>query len=245
LGVAVTTDGRHGWAVGDNGTILATEDCGGHWAPQISSTSQSLSAVAVTADGRHGWAVGKYGTILITGTLADRSNVNAQSVLGPTTVSTAVGSENASRIWSQSHSVSVIPENGWVQVVSGPRDVAEIVLSGPRASRGAPVVIISELHGPAVSDIELEQHRKADIERHQEKVPGYQAGLLPNRVIVGHSAVAWTATWPTRAGPVKFESLVTKVGTSIYDFTYEVAQEDYDSQHGAFDRMISSVRFGE
>jgi hypothetical protein len=64
VGVAFAADGRNGWAVGDNGTILATEDGGVHWSPQISSTSNFLLGVAFTADGRHGWAVGENGTIL-------------------------------------------------------------------------------------------------------------------------------------------------------------------------------------
>jgi hypothetical protein len=64
--VHVSTDGRHGWAVGDNGTIVATEDGGGHWTPQTSPTKNDLSGVAFAADGRHGWAVGDNGTIVAT-----------------------------------------------------------------------------------------------------------------------------------------------------------------------------------
>jgi hypothetical protein len=65
-GVAFAADGRYGWAVGEKGTILATEDGGSHWGPQISSTSSDLAGVAFAADGRHGWAVGEKGTMLAT-----------------------------------------------------------------------------------------------------------------------------------------------------------------------------------
>jgi hypothetical protein len=48
------------------GTILATEDGGGHWSPQTAPTSDDLAGVAFTADGRRGWAVGGEGRILAT-----------------------------------------------------------------------------------------------------------------------------------------------------------------------------------
>jgi photosystem II stability/assembly factor-like uncharacterized protein len=64
--VYVTADGRRGWAVGDNGAIVATEDGGGHWTPQTSSTSNTLVGVAFAADGRRGWAVGENGPIVAT-----------------------------------------------------------------------------------------------------------------------------------------------------------------------------------
>src|SRR5271156_896078 len=67
LGVAFAADGRRGWAVGSRGTIVATKDGGGHWTPQISSTSvKDLQGVASAADGRQGWAVGEDGTIVAT-----------------------------------------------------------------------------------------------------------------------------------------------------------------------------------
>ena len=64
--VYVTADGRRGWAVGARGSIIATEDGGGHWTPQTSSTSNDLLGVAFAADGRRGWAVGLNGSILAT-----------------------------------------------------------------------------------------------------------------------------------------------------------------------------------
>ena len=51
-------DGRRGWAVGSNGTILATADGGQSWQPQASGASAGLSAVQFLEDGRRGWAVG-------------------------------------------------------------------------------------------------------------------------------------------------------------------------------------------
>ena len=58
---------RLGWAVGGNGTILATGDGGSSWTPQTSGTEAWLSSAQFTADGQRGWAVGADGTILATG----------------------------------------------------------------------------------------------------------------------------------------------------------------------------------
>ena len=65
-GIAFAADGRRGWAVGQDGMILATADGGEHWARQTSPTSEWLRDVAFAADGLHGWAVGGGGTILAT-----------------------------------------------------------------------------------------------------------------------------------------------------------------------------------
>jgi photosystem II stability/assembly factor-like uncharacterized protein len=54
-----------GWAVGDSGTILHTEDGGASWKPQYSGTSDHLHSVAF-ATPESGWAVGDSGTILHT-----------------------------------------------------------------------------------------------------------------------------------------------------------------------------------
>ena len=53
-------DGRHGWAVGDGGAILATPDAGEHWTRQDSHTLFNLNAVWFT-DASNGWAVGNSG----------------------------------------------------------------------------------------------------------------------------------------------------------------------------------------
>ena len=50
-------DATHGWAVGDQGTILATSDGGATWSAQSSGTTAYLTAVAF-ADASHGWVVG-------------------------------------------------------------------------------------------------------------------------------------------------------------------------------------------
>ncbi len=63
--VAISADGRTGWAVGDGGTILKSVDGGETWTPRTSSTSAALSSVAFNADGRTGGAVG-LDAILIT-----------------------------------------------------------------------------------------------------------------------------------------------------------------------------------
>ncbi len=58
-------DTSRGWAVGRDGTILATNDAGQNWQPQSSGTKAWLYSVQFLNDGR-GWAVGDDGTILAT-----------------------------------------------------------------------------------------------------------------------------------------------------------------------------------
>ena len=53
-------DGRHGWAVGDGGAILATADAGVTWTREDSHTLFNLNAVWFT-DADSGWAVGNSG----------------------------------------------------------------------------------------------------------------------------------------------------------------------------------------
>ena len=64
-GVFALPDGRHAWAVGSNGTILATADGGASWAPRTSNITEDLGSVGFV-DAQHGWAVGLNGTILAT-----------------------------------------------------------------------------------------------------------------------------------------------------------------------------------
>jgi len=58
--VFFAADGRHGWAVGDGGAILATTNAGLIWNRQASNTLFNLSAVWFT-DADSGWAVGNAG----------------------------------------------------------------------------------------------------------------------------------------------------------------------------------------
>ena len=51
-------DPRHGWAVGDRGTIWHTDD-GSHWLAQSSGVTCSLTSVSF-ADEQNGWAAGGY-----------------------------------------------------------------------------------------------------------------------------------------------------------------------------------------
>ena len=54
-----------GWVVGDNGTILATNNGGANWLQQASSTVNRLYGVTFVSPNQ-GWAVGDNGTILAT-----------------------------------------------------------------------------------------------------------------------------------------------------------------------------------
>ncbi len=56
---------QQGWVVGSRGTILATEDGGKSWVPQLSNTERKLNSVHFV-NAQQGWVVGSRGTILAT-----------------------------------------------------------------------------------------------------------------------------------------------------------------------------------
>ncbi len=57
----VFVDAQHGWAVGDRGVVLATDDGGAHWHTQRSGVECPLLAVSF-ADAQRGWIVGGFTT---------------------------------------------------------------------------------------------------------------------------------------------------------------------------------------
>jgi photosystem II stability/assembly factor-like uncharacterized protein len=56
-------DALEGWAVGDEGMVLHTNDGGRRWAAVRSGTRHALERIFF-ADRSHGWAVGFGGTII-------------------------------------------------------------------------------------------------------------------------------------------------------------------------------------
>jgi photosystem II stability/assembly factor-like uncharacterized protein len=67
-------DALEGWAVGDEGTVLHTNDGGRRWAAERSGTPHALERIFF-ADRSHGWAVGFGGTIIS----YDTSNDHAEA----------------------------------------------------------------------------------------------------------------------------------------------------------------------
>jgi len=62
-------DDQHGWAGGNSGAIIATQDGGRSWQQQASDNTQAIKAIHFVDAGYgelHGWAVGNKGTILAT-----------------------------------------------------------------------------------------------------------------------------------------------------------------------------------
>ncbi len=57
LGNVCFVDPQHGWAVGDHGVVLHTDDGGQHWTPQVSGVTCTLNSVCFV-DARYGWAAG-------------------------------------------------------------------------------------------------------------------------------------------------------------------------------------------
>jgi len=62
--ISGTGDARRLWAVGQNGTILESDDGGATWAEHNSGTTNDLQSIFGTNDGLRLWAVGQRGTIL-------------------------------------------------------------------------------------------------------------------------------------------------------------------------------------
>ena len=90
------SDVDHGWAVGDNGTIVATDNCGITWNAQASGTTAQLNAVSFR-DAVHGWAVGAGGTILAT---ADGGAHWSARSSGSTEMLRGVSFSNVTRGWA-------------------------------------------------------------------------------------------------------------------------------------------------
>ncbi len=91
----------HGWAVGDDGTILATTDGGTTWKAQNSGTTDDLTAVAFP-NATDGWAVGddsNTGTALILAT-TDGGTTWSPQYADATDDLTAVAFPNATDGWA-------------------------------------------------------------------------------------------------------------------------------------------------
>ena len=91
----------HAWAVGMEGTIIATRDGGEHWRRQPSGVDHALQAVAF-ADTLHGWAVG-----------LKRGSTGYESVI--------IGTIDGGRSWSTLRSWSTPSDS---DVAPGPYDIA-------------------------------------------------------------------------------------------------------------------------
>ena len=121
------SDATHGWAVGDNGTILATTNGGATWNPQSSGSYVDLHAVAFT-DASHGWAVGYRQTSF--GLTESYENTILATVNGGATWSTLVG-------WTYGGGLSAVAftdaSHGWV--VGGDAQIWAATNSGATWSR--------------------------------------------------------------------------------------------------------------
>jgi photosystem II stability/assembly factor-like uncharacterized protein len=68
-----------GWAVGDGGVIIHTEDGGATWEPQVSGITGQLRSVFF-ADRSNGWAVGAAGLIMATRNGGDEWGTQAEGI---------------------------------------------------------------------------------------------------------------------------------------------------------------------
>jgi M6 family metalloprotease-like protein len=79
LNAVCFTDDDTGWAAGEFGTIIHTDDGGDNWEEQESGTEEDLQALCFT-DSSTGWAVGEGGTILYTSNGGDTWEVQDSGV---------------------------------------------------------------------------------------------------------------------------------------------------------------------
>jgi photosystem II stability/assembly factor-like uncharacterized protein len=78
-------DNQTGWAVGDNGTIVATVDCGETWTAQTSGTDRKLRSVFFL-DQDTGWVAGGESPLIVLYTVNGGADWEALSVTAdPTT----------------------------------------------------------------------------------------------------------------------------------------------------------------
>lgn len=100
-------DEKTGWAVGEEGTILATVDGGERWTAQMSGTTEALYSVCFVDDQR-GWAGGSGGTVL--------STVDGGATWQSAVFTHAGGSRLADfSYWGQVHSIGFLPDGqGWI-----------------------------------------------------------------------------------------------------------------------------------
>ncbi|WP_051906788.1 YCF48-related protein [Methylomarinum vadi] len=96
LRAVIFLDDRHGWIVGDRGTILATEDGGNSWRTQTSGTREALHAVGF-GDSLQGWAVGSRGVIVHT---EDGGNTWRLQRGGTTEKLSAISVVDKSLVWA-------------------------------------------------------------------------------------------------------------------------------------------------
>lgn len=119
-------DTSHGWAVGNNGTILKTENGGGTWAHQSSNVPDENLFGVTFIDRNRGWVVGTGGTILSTGN-GGATWVGQTS--GTTEALEAVSFIDASRGWAFGQSATIlVTTNGggtWT-AQEAPRDFIDI-----------------------------------------------------------------------------------------------------------------------
>jgi len=108
-----------GWAVGNNGTILATNDGGTNWLQQASDTVNRLYGVTFVSF-TQGWAVGDNGTILTTNNgganWLQQASGTVNQLYGVTFVSSTQG-------WAVGNSGTILATNdggtNWLQQASG------------------------------------------------------------------------------------------------------------------------------
>jgi len=92
-------DDKHGWAVGEQGTILATADAGATWTAQQSGTTLRLNAVSFV-NANVGWVAANNGTLLRT--TDGGSHWSAVSIGSPDPVASVVAID-ANTAWANSY----------------------------------------------------------------------------------------------------------------------------------------------
>ena len=202
-------DAQTGWAVGDDGTILATANGGATWTPQTSGTEAALLSVSFV-DAQTGWAVGFDGTILATanggatwtpqtsGTEADLlsvSFVDAQTGWAVGADGTILATANGGATWEQQRAqpwASAHGSSNWFGADLQRADTA------PDLQRALDAVLIKRLSIQDLDRLSTLIVSQAEVAQRRADLPSTTLSFEDQTLEAARAAVE-TATDDTRA----------------------------------------------
>jgi photosystem II stability/assembly factor-like uncharacterized protein len=112
-----TSDGNRLWAVGEEGTILESDDGGKHWNRRDSGTESDLRSIFGTSDGKRLWAVGWNCTILESHDRGEHWNPRKPGTrgwfssifaIGRPWLSSIFGTSDGKRLWAVGQSGTIL-----------------------------------------------------------------------------------------------------------------------------------------
>lgn len=206
LGIHLAADLQHGWAVGENGTSLATRDGGNTWQVQARPTNEWLNAIYMAADLQHGWAVGSFGAIFATDNggdtwqhIASTASYRAMSFANRDKGWAAGITSHREEVFSTSDDYGkawqevAIPQGKWIQSIHPSYDAKQIaILSGDDETEGAAAnrLLISRDAGKTWQESNL---KKVTQERDQSFLNVYFSSDFSKGWLLATSGEIWAS----------------------------------------------------